>query len=265
MKILLVHADRQPWATQRRAEALKWEWKDDEVDIVDRWHLPKVNQYDVIQVLFSGGVTKIKSFILENKDKMYLTLASRRTLDYRWDKKEDLIEVFSNAVNVVCQNRGLAYDVDRMTEKTNAVYIPNGVDEKMFNRKMVIGFVGAFGSEGHKGLRLAKKACEELDMKLVVAQNIPYDKMPDFYNRIDCLLIPSESEGCNNPILEAMAMNKQVISTSVGIASELESVILTERSVDGIKEALEKVSGRIQILEEHTWSYIANQYHKLYE
>jgi glycosyltransferase involved in cell wall biosynthesis len=59
-------------------------------------------------------------------------------------------------------------------------------------------------------------------------------------------------------------MNKPVISTDVGIASELEGVTIVERDVDSIKKALRKLSGRIQILEEYIWSNIAKQYMNIY-
>ena len=74
----------------------------------------------------------------------------------------------------------------------------------------------------------------------------------------------SISEGCNNPTLEALAVNKPVISTKVGIVGELEGIILTERNVESIKTALRKVSGRIQILEKYTWKVVAKQYRQLY-
>lgn len=88
--------------------------------------------------------------------------------------------------------------------------------------------------------------------------------MPDFYRQIDCLVVASSSEGCNNPTLSALAMNKPVISTKVGIAEELEGVTLVERNVESIKKALRHVSGRIQILEKYTWDIVAAQYHNLY-
>jgi len=261
-KILLVHADKVPWATTYRAEALKREWSQHTVDICYYKNLPDGEQYDIIHILFSGGIGKIKDFILKNKEKTFTTLASQRTLDEFFDKKEDLIEIYSNTVCCVCQNPDLEHKLMVLTKKGNMVYIPNGVDEKLFNRKFVVGFVGV--PSEHKGFWLVETACKELDLWLATATNTPRDKMPAFYEKIDCLVIPSESEGCNNPTLEALAMNKPVISTDVGIASELEGVTIVERDVDSIKKALRKLSGRIQILEEYIWSNIAKQYMNIY-
>jgi glycosyltransferase involved in cell wall biosynthesis len=261
MKILLVHADKTPWATTQRAEAIKKELVSDEVDICYFKDLPNVEQYDIIQILFSGGIGKIKDFILKHKDKTFTTLASQRTLDCFFDKEEDLIEIYSNTVCCVCQNPELENKLRRLTNKGNMVYIPNGVDTELFDRKFVVGFVGVISK--HKGFDLLKKACEELGLELKVADR-PHDEMPDFYQEIDCLVIPSQSEGCNNPTLEALAMNKPVISTDVGIAKELEGVTIVERDVESIKEALRKLSGRIQILEEFSWSKIVKDYENVW-
>jgi glycosyltransferase involved in cell wall biosynthesis len=271
-KILLVHADRKNrWATQSRAEALKSQWVDDEVDIAERDNLPDGSNYDVIHILFSGGVAKIKDYILQHKSKVYTTLASERTLNQYFDKLEDLIEIYKNTICCVCQNPRLKEKLKSIINQDNVVYIPNGVDEQLFERKFVVGFVGAMAdATDHKGLKLAQQACKELNLELRMAHsgyksNIqPFETMPDFYRGIDCLILPSLSEGCNNPTLEALAMNKPVISTDVGIANELEGVILVERNVEGLKRALRKLSGRIQILEKYTWAKIAIRYKLLY-
>ena len=257
MKILLVHADKFPWATFNRAEALKKELREDWIDIVDRWHLPE-EEYDVIQFLFSGGITRCKDYILKHKDKVFTTLASYRTLEERWDKMEDLKEIYQNTVCCVAQNPDLK-DKYKKLFGNNVVYIPNGVNEQRFKRNFIVGFVGI--DNGHKGLELIKQSCKELNLDLMIAEKgNNQEEIRDFYKEIDCLAIASKSEGCNNPTLEMLAMNKPVISTRVGIAEELEGVILIERDVESIKQALRKLSGRIQILENYTWNKIAKKY-----
>jgi glycosyltransferase involved in cell wall biosynthesis len=265
MKILLVTNNKMRWADVFRAEAFKKEWKDDEVDITNRWNLPDGDKYDIIQFLYSGALTKNKEYILKYKDKVFTSLVSQRSLDGMFDDKNDLLEIFKATQCCVCQNLGLLSQLETMGI-SNAVYIPNGVDEQLFNRKFVVGFVGAKDSSEHKGLHLVRKACEELNIELKVAHehNYSHEEMPEFYKQIDCLIIPSQSEGCHNPTMEALAMNKMVLSTDVGIVRELEGIILVDRDLNTIKDALRKVSGRIQILEKYTWSKIAKQYHELY-
>lgn len=265
MKILLVHNNKMRWADVFRAEEFKKRWIEDEVDITNRWNLPDGDKYDVIHFLYSGALTKTKEYILKYKNKVFTSLVSQRSLDGMWDDKESLLEIYKNTRCCVCQNPRLLKQLNDLGIN-NAVYIPNGVNEKLFDRKFVAGFVGAKDSNQHKGLDLARKACDELGIELKIAKEWDYkhEEMPEFYKEIDCLLIPSESEGCHNPTMEALAMNIPVISTDVGIASELEGVTIVERDVESIKQALRKLSGRIQILEKYTWKIIAEKYGKLY-
>jgi hypothetical protein len=275
-KILLIHGDNAPWATSNRANEFKKRWINDEVDIVNFLKVPDGEPYDVIHVLFSGGISQLKEYIFKNRKKCFTTLASQRTLDELYDSKKDLIEVYSNCKGIVCQNRNLVNGLVNLignNYKDKMFYIPNGVDEQLFNKEFVVGFVGSDQAHNteYKGLHLVEQACKELGLTLKRTHNnypsnvIPNDQMPEFYKSIDCLVMPSIGEGCNNPTMEALAMNIPVISTRVGIAEELDGVILVDRNVDSIKGALRKLSGRIQILEKYTWDKIAEQYHKLYE
>lgn len=264
MRILLIHNNLMRWADTFRAEELKKRW-DDEVDIASALEpLPDGKKYDVIHFLFSGGLTESKDYIFKHKDKVFTSLASERSFKYNYNDQKTLLDIFKKTRCCVCQNKIL---LDRMLEFTEkAVYIPNGVDEKLFNRKFTAGFVGAKDSNDHKGLNLAQKACDELGIELLKAHEHDYahEEMPEFYKKIDCLIIPSRSEGCHNPTLEALAMNIPVISTRVGIAEELDGVALVERDVESIMRALRKLSGRIQIVEEYSWDKIAKKYRELY-
>lgn len=255
------------WADVFRAEEFKRHWTEDEVDIVNRWNLPDPDKYDVIHFLYGGALTKSKDYILNNKHKVWTSSVSKRSLDGMWDDRATLLKLYEASRCCVCQNKEILSILKGLAPKVNAVVIPNGVNEKLFVRKFVAGFVGAKASNEHKGLHLAKQACKELgiELKEVHEWDYEHEQMPEFYNKIDVLLIPSVSEGSHNPTMEALAMNKPVISTRVGIAEELEGVILVDRNVESIKQALRKLSGRIQILEKYTWANIAQQYHRLYE
>jgi len=267
LKILLVHNNpRMRWADTFRAEYLKREWKDDEVDIADSEHLPDGEPYDVIHFLYSGGITKTEEYIMKHRRKVFTSLASKRSLDGMFDDKKALKRIFSETVCCVCQNMSLLVDLSFFTRKENSVYIPNGVDTAVFSREFVAGFVGAKDSWEHKGYHIAKHACDELGIRLLTAKEHDYDhdSMPEFYRKIDVLLIPSLSEGCHNPTLEALAMNRPVISTDVGIAGRLDAVTVVERTVQDVKYALESLAGRKNILEEYTWEIIARKYRETY-
>lgn len=255
------------WADTFRAEELKKRWIDDEVDIASALEpLPDGDKYDVIHFMYSGGLTESKEYILKHKDKVFTSLASQRTFKSSHNDSEALMDIYKETQGCVCQNRNLLMRLKKFVPGVKATFIPNGVDTELFNRKFVAGFVGAKHSNEHKGLHLAQQACDELGIELKKAHehNYTHEDMPNFYKEIDCLILASESEGCNNPTMEALAMNKPVISTVIGIALDLEGVFTIDRNVESIKQALRKLSGRIQILEEYTWDKIANQYRNFY-
>lgn len=274
MKILLITGDvLGPWAITFRANELKKRWRNDEVEIVSEFY-GDIKEYDIIHILFSAGIGKYHELICQNPNKIYTSVVSENTLDYTWDSEEVLYDIFKNSKNIVCLNPRLKKEVVNLIgilHSHKAVYIPNGVDEKLFkSKKFVVGFVGSNFSKEYKGLYLIKEACENLNLELIINDCnypdhvTPREEMPSFYEKIDCLCIASIGEGSNNPTLEALSMNKPVISTRTGIAEELEGVILVERNVESIMKGIRKVYARKSILENYTWDKIAKQYYDLY-
>lgn len=275
MKILLIHGDDAPWATHNRALELKKRWTEDEVDILRYDKTFDGDQYDIIHILFSGGLHHCAGIIDAYPKKTLTTLSSYRTLEGVYDPISELKRLYSKSKAIVAQNLDLKEKLIGIIGEENQAkvhYIPNGVDEKIFNHKFTVSYVGNDQAKNaeYKGFHLVEQACRELDLQCIATRNnyphhiIPNNKMPEFYKNIDCLVIPSAGEGCNNPMLEALAMNIPVISTKTGIAEELEGVILVDRTVEDIKRALRKVCPRIGILEKYTWDIIAKQYHDLY-
>lgn len=78
-------------------------------------------------------------------------------------------------------------------------------------------------------------------------RHIPHDRMPEYYNAIDILVCCSEIEGTPNPVLEAMACGVPVVTTNVGIVSEVlgpqqRNFILKERSATALANAIEQLA-----------------------
>lgn len=123
--------------------------------------------------------------------------------------------------------------------------ITDGVDLDLFkpnnsnscnqdiNSELIIGWAGnsKWGNTDNKGLHSLIKPCisklknEGYNISLKLADSnikkIPHKKMPFFYHGIDIYICASEHEGTPNPVLEAMACGKTIISTNVGIVSDV--------------------------------------------
>jgi glycosyltransferase involved in cell wall biosynthesis len=158
-----------------------------------------------------------------------------------------------------------AYGIDPTVET------PDGVDRKLFqphnlsrlseaDRPLVLGWVG--NSEWHnesgddpKGLEtIVKPVIRRLvdDGFAVLADFAdrkerwrPLEEMPDYYNKLDVLLCASAMEGTPDPVLEAMACGVPVISTDVGIVSEVfgprQREFIVRRNISSMAAAIRKL------------------------
>ena len=136
---------------------------------------------------------------------------------------------------------------------------PGGVDLDLFTPQpprpnhelgpLVVGWTGSVGEHGdNKGLLdFIQPACDALadvTLKTVTreADWLPYEQMPQFYRDIDVYLCASQSEGTPNPVLEAAASGRAVISTPVGIVSMLlkdgNNGFIIPRAIEAIQDAL---------------------------
>jgi len=109
---------------------------------------------------------------------------------------------------------------------SNKIY--NGMDFELFkpNKKIKkiknsIGFVNWKTSDYH--YEEIKNVCTKLGKKFIVAENIPYEKMPDFYNKLDCFIsLPPKGAGFNMSWIEAMACGvPKIIGNNEGVGSKL--------------------------------------------
>ncbi|WP_242355951.1 glycosyltransferase [Hungatella effluvii] len=159
------------------------------------------------------------------------------------------------------------YDADPTIIMKPAAIIPDGVDLTAFrpknlerfenpqSRKYNIGWVGNSKWEvmDLKGINtIIRPAIKILrtqgyNVELVTSDQqdmpIPFENMPDYYAMIDIYVCASLHEGTPNPVLEAMACGVPVVSTDVGLVSELfgnqqSNYILKERSVKCLVETL---------------------------
>lgn len=169
-----------------------------------------------------------------------------------------LYEIYSNlSRDGVNAPSGLIHDgVD--LEK----FRPRDVDRfsNIRSRPLVIGWVGnsKWGGEkeDHKGFHsILTPAVETLNRRGLrvtclfadkASSPVPKDAMPDFYNALDILVCTSISEGTPNPILEAMASGVPVISTDVGIVTDvfgtLQREFIIERSCESLIDAIQKMT-----------------------
>jgi glycosyltransferase involved in cell wall biosynthesis/SAM-dependent methyltransferase len=119
--------------------------------------------------------------------------------------------------------------------------IPNGVDMAPFAQSSYperierFAFLGrierdkgmwelleAFGGLSDCSLMIAGSGAEEEPLKAAAGDavqflgRIPYEELSDFFERADCLVLPSYSEGLPMAVLEAVAHKRAIVATDVG-------------------------------------------------
>lgn len=139
---------------------------------------------------------------------------------------------------VIATNKQL-YDIAQEANP-NTCIIPNGVDLEVFyparikeKRTFTVGFAGNIWGTGgtYKGWQFYIAATLSLYGDVLRKEclhrgpdgmtQIEHEDMPkDFYHQIDCLILPSENEGCSNTITEALACGVPVLCTEVGYHGE---------------------------------------------
>lgn len=151
-------------------------------------------------------------------------------------------------------------------------YIPDAVPDFFKpSRPRRIGFVGE--PDEYKGFPLIEDAVARCGFELFVApmETDPLignrrgqDEMPRFYEMCDAVVVASEQEGGGTIAMEAMAMNVPVLTTRVGLASNLDCLYV-DRSVDGIEAGLRRLFGRSKVFPEFSVENVNRQYAALFE
>jgi len=194
-------------------------------------------------------------FLYNNFSNIFAILDSKRAI------KKSRENVFAKMAGIICTNKEL-FEFAK-TKNKNVILQPNGIDLDIFkppiiqcnSDKFIVGFAGNIDDRSgvdYKGWSFYQEAINSLRAKfgrieqlnaIYGANQISFDKMiPEFYHKINCLVLPSINEGCSNVIVESLACGVPVICTKVGYHGQdspyKNHCLFIERSFDSIKTAI---------------------------
>ena len=249
---------------------------------------------DFFDIILVQNVESLKQ--IEDKKKVICRMGGMYIDENNSSKRYD--NPLQDCAAIISTNKKLLEVAQEVND--NSFLIPNGVDLDVFKpvkkkeRIFTIGFAGNINGRGinYKGWLLYDQAMLRLlcDTNMGIEHieclfghsQIEHDKMPkEFYNRLDCLILPSLAEGCSNVTMEALACGVPVITTKVGYHGENlideENVLFIERDAIDIVNKVKKlmndkilqktlsINGRKFAESHHNIIEIAKQYDEIFD
>jgi teichuronic acid biosynthesis glycosyltransferase TuaC len=116
-----------------------------------------------------------------------------------------------------------------------------------FNRKQLDSYLVILGDGKEKKILVREISKNEMHRKILIVGTRRHDEIPAWLSMADILVLPSMSEGLPNVILEAMACERAVISTTVGGIPEViedgkSGILVAPKNHIALAEAMEKLA-----------------------
>lgn len=268
------------------------------LSLIDRNEMKEYSEKNLLM-----DYEEFKKIYIYNK-KISFSVCDHLYLDGEEKWRTEEIFKYSNSYMVTSKK---LFDIYNKFDKKPEMIIHDGVDLSKYNPinldrfknidKVIVGWVGnskfkdSYGDEDMKGVEgIIKPAISELkqegyDIELKLADRnismISQEDMPNFYNSINLYVCASKTEGTPLTVLESMAMGIPIISTDVGIVSEVlgekgKKYILKERSKECLKEKIKEIINKKDDFQEiskenliqvknNDWKNICTKYKEFFE
>lgn len=215
------------------------------------------SRYDVIYLMWWRSKIWEEFYIPKNKLCIYVASFWSWQEKFKTPLPELAAQYLSHAHSVSVNCPGLFKLIS--PHHPNVFMNPGGVDINKFSSQpprstnnsepLMVGWAGSeSGHDYKKGYReIIVPACTnlhgvELVSRVLEINPISHNDMPDFYKSIDVYICASISEGTPNPVLEAAASSRAIVSTPVGIVPMLiddeYNGFIIDRSISQLREKL---------------------------
>jgi glycosyltransferase involved in cell wall biosynthesis len=269
VKKILIVADQPGWVFEKHALEIKKRVTGYKIDIAfHRQDIGAIStQYDLIYVMDPMPMR------YGPKEKTILGLRNQFLYEqhplgvkglYESGLNGRCVDIKSKCCILHVVNKSQYVEFSKINIEQDLLLVPHGIDSNIFDMKkydkiqnasIVVGVCGRDSS--NKGFSHVKNACKKAGFEFVSAQygqkQLAKDQMPMFYSGIDIYVNFSQSEGLNNPILEAGAMGVPIIATKTGAAPEIikqnENGLLIDRTEEALLEALLKLGHKSKRME----------------
>tara|TARA_Y100000034_G_scaffold130601_1_gene189419 strand:- start:1539 stop:2651 length:1113 start_codon:yes stop_codon:yes gene_type:complete len=197
-------------------------------------------------------------------------------------KKNQKIEIIYNGVDTgeftpkIKRNKNLEIIcVARLIQRKGISYLISAIS-KLKKKNIRLTIIGSGIEKENLGFQIKKLHLEE---KVRLLNEIPHEKLPEYYSNSDLFVLPSLNEGMSNTILEAIASGLPIITTDTGGSTELikgNGIIVNKKNSEEIKEAILKLYNDKDLIkemskksrkraEELDWKKVAKNYYNYYK
>lgn len=213
--------------------------------------------YDILHAQYGSGTGFFTSLFSNKK------IVSLRGSDWYYTPSSNLLEIIHAWIGcqltrlslhrygkIIVMSERMKEEVNKQFSRLNIEVIPDGIDLEKFqpNHKKLnslyrVLFSSVQKTNTGKRFELAQKAFRIFNAKysnseLVFMSGIPHDKVNDFINSIDVILLTSTHEGWPNIIKEGLACNIPFVSTDVSDLKQIANLTESCRVCDEIPESL---------------------------
>lgn len=223
-----------------------------------------VDIHDLCFVKFKEDYSKIDQQIFWYKAKN-AALQSHKIIATSNATKQDILQYFKvpeNKVEVVyqcCDKQFYAQktkeEIDLVIKKYNLpkeYFLSVGTIQGRKNQQAIVKAISKLDKakqlplvlvgNGGKYLQQLKALAQQLNVKLFVLDNLPFNELPCIYQNAKVFVYPSFIEGFGIPVLEAMAAKTPVVTTKNTSMAEIIQDENNLISADNIEEIAEKMS-----------------------
>lgn len=156
----------------------------------------------------------------------------------------------------------------------NVEQITPGISLDVYKPKVVLGYVGRLYTSTDRKNPNMLKFIQSLPFVTLKVTNgkIAEKDMPDFYNSLDAVFVPSTIEGGPMCITEGLACGKPIIAPrGVGVVDEYNVGIIKyeKNNIDDVlrvvKQIYDKKLELRKVVEDHTWVKFAKRHDKVFK
>lgn len=163
------------------------------------------------------------------KSKIILCINNEKWLDKGAIDEFKTYRMYNSKVLTACNNKvlnsfkGIHNKLFRLSQSVSINSFNINRKNHIHNRpknKIIVGWSGNPNNK-IKNINFIKNVCKKANVKLKIAHKLNRKQLNDWYNKIDIVIISSTSEGGPLALLESGACGVPVISTPVGLVTEI--------------------------------------------